>query len=97
MYRLSRLAAEDFAGIYVYSLTNFGVQQADAYTEGLESVFQLLAATPLLGRERPDIAAAVRCHEHGRHVIFYRAQTRGIIVVRILHLSMEPLKHFGLS
>lgn len=42
MYKLSRLAAEDFAVIYTYSLQNFGAAQADAYTEELERTFKLL-------------------------------------------------------
>jgi toxin ParE1/3/4 len=42
MYKLSELAAEDFAGIYEYSLLNFGLQQAEHFTENLESALLLL-------------------------------------------------------
>jgi toxin ParE1/3/4 len=32
MYKLSQIAATDFSSIYEYTLLNFGVRQADAYT-----------------------------------------------------------------
>ena len=47
MYKLSNLAVEDFTAIYEYTLLNFGVMQADKYTEHLESTFNLLATSPL--------------------------------------------------
>ena len=46
MYKLSNLAVEDFAFIYEYTLLNFGVLQADNYTDSLESTFGLLPSSP---------------------------------------------------
>jgi plasmid stabilization system protein ParE len=31
--------------------------------------------------------------EHRRHVIFYRPEAGGIMVLRILHQKMLPLRH----
>ena len=42
MYKLSELAAEDFAGIYEYSLLNFGLQQAEHNAENLEPALLVL-------------------------------------------------------
>lgn len=94
MYRLSRLAAHDFAAIYGYTLLNFGVRQADAYTDDLENALRLLASAPLMGHECPQIADSLRRHDHQRHAIFYRRREQDIFVVRILHQQMEPMKHF---
>jgi toxin ParE1/3/4 len=94
MYRLSKLAAEDFATIYEYTLLNFGVDQADAYTRQLDQIMRLLAQTPDMGRECPDIAEGLLRHDHRHHVIFYRARAHGIFVIRLLHQRMEPLRHF---
>ncbi|MDN3561172.1 type II toxin-antitoxin system RelE/ParE family toxin [Vreelandella neptunia] len=93
MYKLSNLAAEDFASIYEYTLLNFGALQADAYTDNLESTFRLLSGSPLMGYECPEIADGIRRHDHQRHVIFYRQREQYIFVIRILHQQMEPLKH----
>lgn len=98
MYKLSNLAVEDFASIYEYTLLNFGVFQADNYTDSLESTFDLLSSSPLMGYECQEIADGVRRHDHQRHAIFYRQREQDIFVIRILHQQMEPLRHiFELS
>ena len=94
MYKLSRLAAEDFAAIYEYTLLNYGARQADAYTDNLESTFRLLSSSPLMGREYLEITGGVRRHDHQQHTIFYRQREHDIFVIRILHQQMDPLRHF---
>lgn len=94
MYRLSKLATDDFAAIYEYTLLNFGVVQADSYTDQLDSVLRLLSSSPLMGYESPEIAPEIRRHDHQRHAIFYRQREHDIFVVRILHQQQEPMKHF---
>jgi toxin ParE1/3/4 len=64
MYKLSKLAAEDFAAIYEYTLLKFGARQVDAYTDDLESTFRLLSSSPLMGHECQEIADGVRRHDH---------------------------------
>jgi len=93
VYKLSNLAVEDFTAIYEYTLLNFGVNQADKYTDHLESIFQLLVDTPLLGYECIEIGVDVRRHDHQRHAIFYRQRENDIFIIRILHQQMSFLKH----
>jgi len=94
VYKLSSLAAEDFATIYEYTLLNFGARQADAYTDDLEATLRLLSSSPLMGHECAEIAEGVRRHDHQRHAIFYRWREQDIFVIRLLHQQMEPMKHF---
>lgn len=94
MYRLSNLAVADFTAIYEYTLSHFGARQADAYTDDLERVFQLLNESPLMGHDCANIGAHIRRHDHQQHAIFYRPLESDIFIVRILHQRMEPLKHF---
>jgi toxin ParE1/3/4 len=89
MYKLSKLAAEDFEQIFEYSLLNFGVEQADDYTRSLEAVFLVIAQHPFMGRECAEVATGLRRHDHNKHVIFYRPIDKGIFVVRILHQQMS--------
>ncbi|MGB7758025.1 MAG: type II toxin-antitoxin system RelE/ParE family toxin [Salinisphaera sp.] len=93
MYRLSRLAADDFASIFEYTLVEFGPRQADAYTEDLEKTLQLLASSLLISHECPEVAAGVRRHDHHRHAIFYRYRGEDIFVIRILHQQMSIADH----
>lgn len=92
MYKLSQLAATDFASIYEYTLLNFGVRQADTYTKELEYVFGLLSESPLMGQEHTDIGAGVRRHDHQRYAIFYRSRQNDIFVLRILHQQMQATR-----
>lgn len=93
MYKLSKLAAADFASIYEYTLLKVGVRQADAYTKELEYVLGLLSESPLMGQEHTDIGAGVRRHDHQRHAIFYRNRQQDIFVLRILHQQMQATRH----
>lgn len=94
MYKLSALAAEDFAAIYEYTLLNFGVRQADAYTDELETTLHLLSSSPLMGHECAEIADGIRRHDHQQHAIFYRQRDQDVFIIRLLHQQMEPMKHF---
>ncbi|MGN8160726.1 type II toxin-antitoxin system RelE/ParE family toxin [Salinisphaera sp. RV14] len=89
MYRLSRLAGDDFASIFEYTWVEFGPRQADAYTDELEKTLQLLSSSLLVSHECPEIAASIRRHDHQRHAIFYRHRDEGIFVIRILHQKMD--------
>lgn len=42
MYKLSNLAAEDFEHIFEYTLLNFGIEQADAYTDSMHESPQII-------------------------------------------------------
>ncbi|WP_202305108.1 type II toxin-antitoxin system RelE/ParE family toxin [Dryocola clanedunensis] len=94
MYKLSKLAAEDFASIYEYTLINFGEAQADGYTESMESILESIVASPFIGRESPEIAEGIYPLEYLMHAIFYRVRSQDIFILRILHHKMEPLLHF---
>ena len=94
MYKLSNLAAEDFAGIYEYTLLNFGELQAGVYTDDLDRTLNLLSESPSMGYECTEIANNARRHVHQKHVIFYRRRECDIFVIRILHQQMEPGRHF---
>jgi len=94
VYKLSKLATEDFAAIYEYTLLNFGARQADAYTDELESTLRLLVNSPLMGYEFQELTEGVRRHDHQRHAIFYRRHEYGIFVIRLLHQQMEPMRYF---
>lgn len=77
-----------------YTLRTWGEAQADRYIGELESCCQMLGGNPALGRPCDDIRPGLRRMEHGKHVVFYRPQKSGdILVVRILHQRMLPERH----
>ena len=93
-YSLSSKAAIDLAGIYEYTITTFGLAQARNYLAGLHDCFQKLADNPLYGRSATELATNLRRMEYRSHVVFYEPKEHGVLLVRVLHQSMDTPKHF---
>lgn len=95
MYKLSALAESDFANIFRYTMTNFGIAKADEYTDSLENVLETLSNSPLIGKKCIGIEPPLMRFPHSQHTIFYRIRKNGIFVVRILHQQMEAKLHLS--
>lgn len=92
-YRLSRRAKTDLADIADYTIKSFGIKQARDYRDALKACFTMLAETPALGRSAEYVEPQLRRFEHKSHVIFYIPEPHGILIVRVLHNSMDVLRH----
>ncbi|MGD0911049.1 MAG: type II toxin-antitoxin system RelE/ParE family toxin [Terracidiphilus sp.] len=86
-------AKTDLLNVGAYTLETSGEAQAIRYLNQLEDCANTLAANPAIGRECNWIRPGLRRFETGRHVIFYRSEKGGILVVRILQQSMMPDRH----
>lgn len=84
-YRLSRRAAAEIVNIFEFGLAQFGPNQASRYRDELKHCLSLLASYPRMGRPAERIAPGLRRHEHGSHVILYREEKDGILVVAVVH------------
>jgi toxin ParE1/3/4 len=93
---LSNKAEDDLTEIYRYGFINFGERQADLYAKQLKEKCQTLSDNPLLYREREEFNPPVRIGYHGKHLIIYTIEGGYILIVRILHGSMDVLNHFRL-
>lgn len=92
-YKLSKEDDNDLIDLYLHGFKNFGESQAEQYYFEIEDCIKLLSETPLTCRERTEFTPAVRIHHHGSHLIIYRIQTDHILVIRILHDSMDIQRH----
>jgi toxin ParE1/3/4 len=88
--RFSSSAKEDLLSIGAYTLRTWGERQAARYLEDLERCAKMLARNPKMGRPCDWIRPGLHRFEQGRHVVFYRREKGGILVVRVLHQSMSP-------
>ena len=93
IHRLTRRAAADLDEIFDYTARRFGLAQAHAYLDGINSVCEQLAANPLVGRSAESLAPGLRRHEFRSHVLFYTTGTGGVVIVRVLHSKMDALRH----
>jgi len=88
-YQLTPAAEADLEAIWNYTDRVWSIEQAHRYIEGLADTFSVLAETPTLARERDEFQPPVRIHPYAHHLIIYLTIDRGILVVRILHESMD--------
>ena len=89
---ISREAEADIDRIASYTSNAWGWRQTDRYLDQLEESFQILAEHPSIGRSCDSIQKGLRRFEVGKHVVFYRSVSGGILVVRVLHQRMVPMK-----
>ncbi len=92
-FKLTADAERDVIDIYFYSLENFGVVQAEKYSEELFARFSRIAESPDLGRDFGAIHPGAFRVNQGSHAIYYKRQGDYILVLRILHQMMDPARH----
>lgn len=88
-YDFSAQALEDLRAIGRYTRKEWGLDQARRYRQELEAAMQRLSRDPGLGRPREDIAPGLRSFRTAAHITFYLAGHDGIVIVRLLHPSMD--------
>lgn len=73
-YRIRSLAESDLETIWLYTVEQWGVEQADTYVKSIINRFDWLADNPLLGKQRSDIQQGYYCFPEGMHVVFYKVK-----------------------
>ena len=81
-------ALSDLAEIWDY-IADDSEERADALVDTIDRKFQLLATQSKMGRVRDELVKGLRSFPVGRYIIFYRAISEGIEVVRVLHGSRD--------
>jgi toxin ParE1/3/4 len=94
-YTLRELAVADLEAIWVYTVEQWGVEQAERYLKGLFACFEDLAENPQLGRQREELKEGYRSFPQGRHVVFYVVVPTGIEVIGTVHESADVETHLG--
>jgi toxin ParE1/3/4 len=88
-YRLSPLAEADLEDIWLYTLQNWSLAQADKYYAQLIDAIEGLTSGGRIGRDAGDIRAGYWKYGEGRHFIFYTVADERLDVIRILHKQMD--------
>ena len=78
------LAETDILEIWDY-IADETLTAADRWIDRIDEQFSLLAAQPIIGRSRSELAPGMRSFPVGRYLIFYAPLEDGIDVVRVLH------------
>lgn len=92
-YRLSPAAQADLDGIFDYTVRQWGLKQAERYTQALADACVRLAEAPGQAQDCAYIRAGYRRAAVQRHVIYFRVEDYGIAIIRILHARMDAPRH----
>jgi toxin ParE1/3/4 len=84
----SPAAVADIGAIWDYTAETWGVGQADRYIDDIRSACVALADGERVGR-KVDVLDGYLKLPVGRHLIFFRHEGIGIVVIRVLHQSMD--------
>jgi toxin ParE1/3/4 len=93
-YKLTPKARSDMEAVWLYSLTEWGLHQAEHYIDDLTVAFAFLANNLKSGTACDNIRAGYRKYPVIRHVVYYRQTKCGIEVMRVLHDRMLASRHF---
>lgn len=94
-FRLTPDAQSDILDIRRFTLSQWGVAQAQRYLAELRRAMQLLAETPSLGKARPDVGPLVSSFPYASHVIYYIVHKQQLVVFAVLHKRMVPTRHLS--
>lgn len=86
-------AERDIEKILDYSVREWGRSKAYSYISILESRVYALAENPKVGICRNELAAGVLSFPIDKHVVFYFCTKGELVVLRVLHQSMDPVRH----
>jgi toxin ParE1/3/4 len=92
-YRLSPAAERDLEEIWEYTYREWGLEQAEQYTDVLTTACQTLAESPSSAPACDHIRKGYRRRSVHRHVIYFRIMPYGIAVIRVLHDRMDAPRH----
>jgi toxin ParE1/3/4 len=112
-YRVTEAAKQDFKAVLKDSLDRFGTHQRDSYKRLIAQAVTLVAADPLGGGSWdrgalfPGLRAFHLDHAAGRraaaaHTLYYLVAdgpdgSPQVVILRLLHESMEPRLHVARS
>lgn len=88
----SPAAIADIDSIWDYTAEIWGVDQADRYTDDIQSACEALAAGLKQGRT-VDVRDGYLKYAVGKHFVFFNMAGDGIAVIRVLHQQMDVERH----
>jgi toxin ParE1/3/4 len=88
-------AKSDLSDIWDYTLSEWGIDQAEKYVRELWAAMQNHACDPSISIDISDVRRGYRKARPGSHIIFFKRTSDGIDVVRILHRRMDFERHFS--
>lgn len=78
----------DLLDIWDYIATD-NPDKADEVSDIFHEKFELIAGTPKIGRQRPELGNSIRSFPTGNYLIFYQIIEGDVVIVRVLHSARD--------
>ncbi|MCX6310122.1 MAG: type II toxin-antitoxin system RelE/ParE family toxin [Bacteroidetes bacterium] len=90
-FKLGKKALGDIEKIWLYTVENWSVEQADRYYNLIFDEIEFLTENPLSGKDYSHVRKNYRCSRVQSHLIFYRFATskEEVEIIRVLHQRMD--------
>lgn len=82
-------ALDDLEEIWLYTLQNWSLEQADRYHSLVIREIEFLATRPASGKSQDHLRIGYRSSKVNSHIIFYLFEKTEIVIIRILHESVD--------
>lgn len=92
---LTEIARADLASIRRYSTRKWGPEQTTKYMDALRDTMKGVVRGTVVARSRDDLRPGIQMTTSGRHCIFFESDETRVLVVRVLHDSMDYRRHLG--
>jgi len=94
-FDLTHAAKADLIAIAHYTEKTWGVAQRNSYLKQFDDLFHALGRHPQTGITCDELQEGYRKFPLGSHMVYYRnGQEVAIVIVRILHKSMDAEEKF---
>ena len=93
-FSVSGAARADLKNIAAYTQKVWGAEQRKTYLKGLDLAFHFVAEDPLSGVACNYVVEGLRKHRFESHTIFCKKFHTDIVIVRVLHKSMDVESNF---
>lgn len=89
-FALTHAAKADLTAIARYTEKTWGIVQRNSYLKQFDDLFHILGRNPHTGIACDELREGYRKFPLGSHMVYYRnGQDVAIVIVRILHKSMD--------
>lgn len=92
---ISSAAHRDISEISKYTEATWGLEQKQRYKGMLFGRMKQLQSNPDIGISREEVGSGYRSLTVEQHHIFYRSADEAVVVLRVLHGSMDVHRHIG--
>jgi toxin ParE1/3/4 len=83
------LARDDLRAILAYGIEAFGRERAESYLREIDEAINRVREFPEIGSIYFGLRQPLRSVTSGKHRIFYERSGKIILIVRVLHQSMD--------